>query len=189
MTVKDLMKKIDPVQIIARAVYNDHERNQIEWILHYYGLFYNIINQQDYQSDYVILFRAVGERTPFADVFARTLDEYKTSKEKIDYSCSFMESKLFCNALVPKKMLEHYGKTYLASELLREYGWTCWEREKIFCPQRFLETVLKMLDNPTIYCLNHKYDVNDNLSDFDLDNCVMEYVNLTFQEEKETFKT
>ena len=55
-------------------------------------LFYNIINQQDYQSDYVILFRAVGERTPFADVFARTLDEYKTSKEKIDYSCSFMEA-------------------------------------------------------------------------------------------------
>ena len=62
-------------------------------------LFYNIINQQDYQSDYVILFRAVGERTPFADVFARTLDEYKTSKEKIDYSCSFMEAFLVIELL------------------------------------------------------------------------------------------
>ena len=176
MKVKELLKKVDPVQIIARAVYSDHERDKIKWILHYYGLYYGILNQPDCPSEYVVLYRAIDEKHPFADTFMRDLNEYRGGKEISSYTCSFMEAALFCNAQVPETLIKHYGKTYIASEILREYSWTCWEKDNAFCPQRYLETILKMLGNPSKYKIVNKYDLNTNLSDSELDDCVMEFL-------------
>ena len=176
MTVKELMKIVDPIHIIARAVWNDHERDSIGWILHYYGLYYNIINQPECESNFIILYKAIDKNNPFADVFMRDLEEYKSRKEIINYSCSFLEASLYCNAKVPKKLIEHHGKSFIASEILREYGWTCWERDDRNCPQRHLETILKMLGDPRMYGIVNKYDISKNLSNSELDDCVMEFI-------------
>ena len=140
MKVKELLNKVDPVQIIARAVYSDHERDKIKWILHYYGLYYGILNQPDCPSEYVVLYRAIDEKHPFADTFVRDLNEYRGGKEIFSYTCSFMEAALFCNAQVPETLIKHYVIGSTAT-----YGST--DSSKILSEKRAAAVVQALVDN------------------------------------------
>lgn len=148
MVVRDIMKNVNEVEIIARAIFEDHfeieEFNK--WITKYYAQLTQIRNSKVIYSDLMIYFSVVTDDLDgriYGDVSGFDYKDIKASKT-IYYGVEDLDVEKYASIYVPMYSIQSYGVNVVASEILREYGWNIYD-ESIVCPDDVRNSILKAL--------------------------------------------
>lgn len=148
MIVKDLFQITNDSRVIARAIFEDHCSPQdiYGWITKYYAQLVKLKSIR-VRKPKMMFYMCVTSDDDYKSIYASVcgyLYEDILNKTVIGYSIEDLSYRDYASLYVPDYTVQRYGEEVVASEALREYGWTGFDK-KIECPDEVRLAVIKEL--------------------------------------------
>ena len=148
MIVRDLFQNIPEENIIARAIFEDRckPQNLNGWIIKYYAQLVKLKSSKVRKSDMMFYLSVAcdDEDRIYANVSGFSYVDIKAGNECY-YAIEYLNYSQYASLYVPDYMVQRYGEEVIASEALREYGWSGFDKN-IICPDEVKLGVLQALD-------------------------------------------
>ena len=147
MVVRELFWGLDDARVIARAIFEDHAKNEKVdgWIQAYFALLSKLKNRKIRKSSMMFYLSVVcDENRQYADVSGFEYVDIKAGRERY-FTIENLNARQYASLYVPEYTVQTYGQEVVAAEALREYGWNGYD-ESIICPEVVRRRVLEILE-------------------------------------------